>query len=166
MVIVVIVGSCVVHIKVTEESKAQHWLKVLRREAIKGMSRIEGNGNDNVTLNQIFDQFHDLYEDEDDDSTRVTLMSARRDEDIHSKIAMTPPPLNIVILVVGTRGDVQPFGFLGMELQKHGHRVRLGILIYYLYLDLIIIYISYPCGIPRYGNREGRFRVLSIRRRS
>ncbi|KAF2015140.1 glycosyltransferase family 1 protein [Aaosphaeria arxii CBS 175.79] len=34
--------------------------------------------------------------------------------------------LNIVIQVVGSRGDVQPFIALGQELQKHGHRVRLA----------------------------------------
>lgn len=36
------------------------------------------------------------------------------------------PPMNIVILVVGTRGDVQPFVYLGQALQKRGHRVRLA----------------------------------------
>ncbi|KAI0487705.1 sterol glucosyltransferase [Xylaria cf. heliscus] len=34
--------------------------------------------------------------------------------------------LNIVIQVVGSRGDVQPFIALGNELQKDGHRVRLA----------------------------------------
>lgn len=34
--------------------------------------------------------------------------------------------LNIVIQVVGSRGDVQPFVALGSELQRHGHRVRLA----------------------------------------
>jgi hypothetical protein len=38
-----------------------------------------------------------------------------------------PPPLNIVILVVGSRGDVQPFVALGQELKtKYGHRIRLA----------------------------------------
>ena len=37
-----------------------------------------------------------------------------------------PLNLNIVIMVVGSRGDVQPFIALGKELQKHGHRVRLA----------------------------------------
>ncbi|KAH6612397.1 UDP-glucose,sterol transferase [Boeremia exigua] len=36
------------------------------------------------------------------------------------------PTLNIVIQVVGSRGDVQPFIALGTELKKHGHRVRLA----------------------------------------
>ncbi|KAH0383213.1 UDP-Glycosyltransferase/glycogen phosphorylase, partial [Aureobasidium melanogenum] len=37
-----------------------------------------------------------------------------------------PPPLNILIQIVGSRGDVQPFIALGNELQKFGHRVRLA----------------------------------------
>jgi UDP:flavonoid glycosyltransferase YjiC (YdhE family) len=34
--------------------------------------------------------------------------------------------MNIVVQVVGSRGDVQPFIALGQELQKYGHRVRLA----------------------------------------
>jgi UDP:flavonoid glycosyltransferase YjiC (YdhE family) len=34
--------------------------------------------------------------------------------------------MNVVIQVVGSRGDVQPFIALGMELQRYGHRVRLA----------------------------------------
>ncbi|ETS85123.1 hypothetical protein PFICI_03148 [Pestalotiopsis fici W106-1] len=37
-----------------------------------------------------------------------------------------PNRLNIVIQVVGSRGDVQPFIALGLALQKHGHRVRIA----------------------------------------
>ncbi|XP_010547048.1 PREDICTED: sterol 3-beta-glucosyltransferase UGT80A2-like isoform X2 [Tarenaya hassleriana] len=36
------------------------------------------------------------------------------------------PPLQIVILIVGTRGDVQPFVAIGKRLQEYGHRVRLA----------------------------------------
>ncbi|XP_031740063.1 sterol 3-beta-glucosyltransferase UGT80A2 isoform X2 [Cucumis sativus] len=36
------------------------------------------------------------------------------------------PPLQIVMLIVGTRGDVQPFVSIGKRLQEHGHRVRLA----------------------------------------
>lgn len=35
-------------------------------------------------------------------------------------------PLSIVVHVVGSRGDVQPFIALGQELQTHGHRVRIA----------------------------------------
>jgi hypothetical protein len=34
--------------------------------------------------------------------------------------------LNVVIQVVGSRGDVQPFIALGHELRKYGHRVRIA----------------------------------------
>ncbi|KAF2442504.1 glycosyltransferase family 1 protein [Karstenula rhodostoma CBS 690.94] len=34
--------------------------------------------------------------------------------------------LNIVVQVVGSRGDVQPFVALGQELQSYGHRVRIA----------------------------------------
>ncbi|EEA25527.1 hypothetical protein TMatcc_006244 [Talaromyces marneffei ATCC 18224] len=38
-----------------------------------------------------------------------------------------PPPLNIVIQIIGSRGDVQPFIALGRVLKySHGHRVRLA----------------------------------------
>ncbi|GAD99173.1 UDP-glucose,sterol transferase, putative [Paecilomyces variotii No. 5] len=37
-----------------------------------------------------------------------------------------PLRLNIVIQVVGSRGDIQPFVALGKELRKHGHRIRLA----------------------------------------
>lgn len=40
---------------------------------------------------------------------------------------LPPPPLNVVIHVVGSRGDVQPFVALGKVLKEtHGHRVRLA----------------------------------------
>lgn len=38
-----------------------------------------------------------------------------------------PPPLNVVIHVVGSRGDVQPFIALGKVLkEEYGHRIRLA----------------------------------------
>ncbi|KAH7166450.1 hypothetical protein EDB81DRAFT_918891, partial [Dactylonectria macrodidyma] len=40
--------------------------------------------------------------------------------------ASWPTKLNIVIQIVGSRGDVQPFIALGNELQRYGHRVRLA----------------------------------------
>ncbi len=40
---------------------------------------------------------------------------------------LPPPPMNIVIQIVGSRGDVQPFIALGQVLKKrYGHRVRVA----------------------------------------
>ncbi|KAJ0935103.1 putative sterol 3-beta-glucosyltransferase [Helianthus annuus] len=35
-------------------------------------------------------------------------------------------PLQVVVLIVGTRGDVQPFVAIGKRLWEYGHRVRLA----------------------------------------
>ncbi|KAJ3186146.1 hypothetical protein HK101_009712, partial [Irineochytrium annulatum] len=56
-------------------------------------------------------------------------LSRQRDETEKGLDAMgyrNVPALMIVILIVGSRGDVQPFIALGKELQKYGHRVRLA----------------------------------------
>jgi hypothetical protein len=37
-----------------------------------------------------------------------------------------PLKMNLVIQVIGSRGDIQPFIALGKELKAHGHRVRLA----------------------------------------
>ncbi|KAM6537153.1 hypothetical protein FALCPG4_003099 [Fusarium falciforme] len=37
-----------------------------------------------------------------------------------------PPPMSIVIQIVGSRGDVQPFVALGKALLAYGHRVRIA----------------------------------------
>lgn len=64
--------------------------------------------------------------------TLARLMPSDPDDDSSEPAPQLPPrpctvKLNIVIQVVGSRGDVQPFVALGTELQKyHGHRVRLA----------------------------------------
>ncbi|XP_057964744.1 sterol 3-beta-glucosyltransferase UGT80A2-like [Malania oleifera] len=48
------------------------------------------------------------------------------DEPLESMDLQYIPPLQIVVLIVGTRGDVQPFIAIGKRLQDYGHRVRLA----------------------------------------
>ncbi|EYE98736.1 putative sterol glucosyltransferase [Aspergillus ruber CBS 135680] len=45
---------------------------------------------------------------------------------VYTEVVTSKAKLNIVIQVVGSRGDVQPFIALGNELQKHDHRVRIA----------------------------------------
>ncbi|XP_010243988.1 PREDICTED: sterol 3-beta-glucosyltransferase UGT80A2-like isoform X2 [Nelumbo nucifera] len=48
------------------------------------------------------------------------------DEPLDSADFQCLPPMQIVMLIVGTRGDVQPFIAIGKRLQDYGHRVRLA----------------------------------------
>jgi hypothetical protein len=40
--------------------------------------------------------------------------------------SIPPPTLNIVVMVIGSRGDIQPFLKLGKNLRESGHRVRIA----------------------------------------
>ena len=54
---------------------------------------------------------------------RLSVLSAAPSVDEHT----SRPPLNIVIMVIGSRGDIQPFLKLGKLLKEdHGHRVRIA----------------------------------------
>ncbi|XP_057483961.1 sterol 3-beta-glucosyltransferase UGT80A2-like [Actinidia eriantha] len=55
-----------------------------------------------------------------------TVYNEADDEPLDSTDLQYIPPLQIVILIVGTRGDVQPFVAIGKRLQDYGHRVRLA----------------------------------------
>ncbi|CAI0559590.1 unnamed protein product [Linum tenue] len=51
---------------------------------------------------------------------------ATDDESVDTDDMKDIPPLQIVMLIVGTRGDVQPFVAIGKRFQEDGHRVRLA----------------------------------------
>ncbi|XP_072955913.1 sterol 3-beta-glucosyltransferase UGT80A2 isoform X1 [Typha angustifolia] len=53
-------------------------------------------------------------------------VEAADEESLDSTDPQDRPPMQIVILIVGTRGDVQPFVAIGKRLQDYGHRVRLA----------------------------------------
>nr|GEW04068.1 sterol 3-beta-glucosyltransferase UGT80A2-like isoform X2 [Tanacetum cinerariifolium] len=58
--------------------------------------------------------------------TKVVTTEANEDGDFDTTDIPKFPPLQIVMLIVGTRGDVQPFVAIGKRLQEYGHRVRLA----------------------------------------
>ena len=100
-----------IHIKATNgEEEALHWLRMMRRE-IMLISREE---NFSTKMLKLTDQFHEFNQ-----SGKIDVSK----EIVHKNILydfIPVPKLNVVILVVGTRGDVQPFIYFGQELQKYG----------------------------------------------
>eukprot|EP00026_Physarum_polycephalum_P004447 Phypoly_transcript_04466.p1 GENE.Phypoly_transcript_04466~~Phypoly_transcript_04466.p1 ORF type:complete len:692 (+),score=114.89 Phypoly_transcript_04466:68-2143(+) len=62
------------------------------------------------------DKHKEELEEEDDGELHIE----------EARSSSPPPFLNIVILIVGSRGDVQPFIAFGKGLQQAGHRVRLA----------------------------------------
>ncbi|KAJ4721477.1 Sterol 3-beta-glucosyltransferase ugt80a2 [Melia azedarach] len=61
-----------------------------------------------------------------DFGTGVVYNESTDKEPVEAANVQDIPPLQIVMLIVGTRGDVQPFIAIGKRLQEDGHRVRLA----------------------------------------
>ncbi|KAG4428277.1 hypothetical protein IFR05_016242, partial [Cadophora sp. M221] len=59
-------------------------------------------------------------------STLVPIPSQPKPYTLPNSSNSKPPNLNIVIQIVGSRGDVQPFLALGSKLRAAGHRVRIA----------------------------------------
>ncbi|XP_052187125.1 sterol 3-beta-glucosyltransferase UGT80A2-like isoform X19 [Diospyros lotus] len=57
---------------------------------------------------------------------KVSCNGVSADESVDATDNQSPAPLQIVMLIVGTQGDVQPFVAIGKYLQEYGHRVRLA----------------------------------------
>ncbi|KAB2602079.1 sterol 3-beta-glucosyltransferase UGT80A2-like [Pyrus ussuriensis x Pyrus communis] len=55
-----------------------------------------------------------------------TAPTGADDETLDTEDLQDIRPMQIVMLIVGTRGDVQPFIAIGKRLQDYGHRVRLA----------------------------------------
>jgi hypothetical protein len=72
------------------------------------------------------DNVHGTNEDSDDEKQQ--LQKIKNDETVEVKAALNSPipRLAILMLIVGTRGDVQPFMALAKALLACGHRVRLA----------------------------------------
>jgi hypothetical protein len=111
------------YIKSPSEEEAKVWLSMIREEKIL-------SSNQQTDTEFDFHQFCSEYEEHNNESfhidtaesTKINMGSSKKPKTID----ITAPSMNIVILVVGTRGDVQPFVYLGQALKRDGHRVRLA----------------------------------------
>ncbi|TVY20598.1 Sterol 3-beta-glucosyltransferase [Lachnellula arida] len=66
------------------------------------------------------DILHESEDNKGDDQARKPSVKTLTTSDL------PPPKLNIVVMVIGSRGDIQPFLKLGKNLQEYGHRVRIA----------------------------------------
>ena len=99
-------------------------------------ANVSNDGRLNINIDQRSRQFADLLapvlqsqQDPQHIEPPPPNYSALQTPHSHHDQARPPPPpvLNVVIQVVGSRGDVQPFVALGKVLKEtYGHRVRLA----------------------------------------
>lgn len=109
----------------SSEQQANAWLEYIHQEIMLAARPSNGTktelGSRFVSyLRSLHQALPDEVEQDSNESSEVPGLPPA------SKSLLMPPPMNIVILVVGTRGDVQPFIYLGQGLLQHGHRVRLA----------------------------------------
>ena len=82
----------------------------------------------NSGLEALLDLLHHMPTLPADESQQAHQLTVTSESLERFKLAPPPkvPPMKIVILVVGTRGDVAPFVNLALALKDKGHDVRIG----------------------------------------
>lgn len=106
----------------------QEEIVILKSKLIQGQSR---------GIDHLMDMFGSLETNPTAEETAVaaevspTHVSSRPTDASREKVyqfhdTISPPKMKIVILVVGTRGDVQPFVNLALEFKSRGHVVRIA----------------------------------------
>ncbi|XLS48236.1 hypothetical protein HN51_022594 [Arachis hypogaea] len=83
--------------------------------------RIQNDGTVEVDLERSASVASELLEFQSFDESTMS-------ENLIREAKISIPQLQIVILVVGTRGDIQPFLTIAKRLQEYGHRVRVATL--------------------------------------
>ncbi len=99
--------------------QAKRWNETIRERLL--MVNMNKNSDISLAFQSTLAQFSNNVTLSDDSSYLPPDGSS-----VSRKVSLKVPAMNIVILVVGTRGDVQPFVYLGQLLQRSGHRVRLA----------------------------------------
>ncbi|XP_074556023.1 sterol 3-beta-glucosyltransferase UGT80B1-like [Curcuma longa] len=100
--------------------KLGRWPEREKKKIIEDLIKIQNDGIVEVDVTQTAHVASELLEFDGFDSAQGDA------EEIASQISKSIPRLMIAMLVVGTRGDVQPFIAFAKKLQEFGHHVRLA----------------------------------------
>lgn len=103
------------------DSKLDKLSELEKKRIMENLIKIKNDGTVEFDVAQSAPVASELLEIDAADATVPAEM-----EGDSAKINKSIPKLNIAILVVGTRGDVQPFIAIAKRLQEFGHRVRLA----------------------------------------
>ncbi|OBT44690.1 hypothetical protein VE00_04443 [Pseudogymnoascus sp. WSF 3629] len=119
----------------TEDAPPKYSELEISQDGLDTKARVTDDGRVNITINQKTRRLSELL----NPALRGQLSLVAQEDDqplppgyippsLGGQPGQIPPPnLNVVILVVGSRGDVQPFVALGKVLKSaYGHRVRLA----------------------------------------
>lgn len=116
--------------KFTDLRRASH---AVTKETLFNLRAVTVNLKAVTVTSQKNDDKPLLQIDVDDKQTAPNLSKQRTNDGFHvedqnkNSIIRRIPKLNIVIMIVGTQGDVKPFVEMGNRLvSDHGHRVRLA----------------------------------------
>ncbi|KAL5560174.1 hypothetical protein UlMin_036385 [Ulmus minor] len=91
-----------------------------KKRLLDNLVKIQNDGTVEVNLTESPPVASELFELQSIEGTPIIV------DDITSGSHKSIPRLKIAILVVGTRGDVQPFLSMAKRLQEFGHHVRLA----------------------------------------
>lgn len=103
----------------------------VRQDGLIAQTQLTDDGRVDIHINEtdsrLAKQIEQIQLAAAQDELETPPTPAYTSSNLDGKAADVPPPLNVVIQVVGSRGDVQPFVALGIELKNsYGHRVRLA----------------------------------------
>ncbi|KAH3916821.1 hypothetical protein HBH56_063490 [Parastagonospora nodorum] len=102
------------------------------KDGIGTSANVTDDGRVNIRVNQLNRRLSQVFSTTLHQQTQRVEDDLPRSTNVSSSLASAegaslPPCLNVVIQVVGSRGDVQPFIALGKVLKEtYGHRVRLA----------------------------------------
>ncbi|MCO5610685.1 hypothetical protein L7F22_064926 [Adiantum nelumboides] len=92
-----------------------------RKKLIENLVKIKNDGTVEVDVDSGSEISSTLFELHPADDLADNI-----EEETKDPIRSMPSYLEIAMLIVGTRGDVQPFVSIGKKLKEKGHRVRLA----------------------------------------